>query len=89
MLDPAAYLATTSQGKLGGNTPLYSNLKVIAVPVLAIILHTASLRLKKRGLISNVNVQFVIVMGFSIIFPCKVRRKMTFCTVIRLKGNLV
>jgi len=38
MLDPAAYLATSSQG--GGDTPLYSHLKVIAVPVLATILHT-------------------------------------------------
>jgi len=38
MLDPAAYL-TLSQG--GGDTPLYSNLKLIAVLVLATILHTA------------------------------------------------
>ena len=43
MLDPAAYLATSSQGGGGGVTPLYSNLKVIAVPVLATILHTAPL----------------------------------------------
>jgi len=42
-LDPAAYLATSSQGVGGGDTPLYSNLKVIAVPVLATILHTAPL----------------------------------------------
>jgi len=42
--DPAVYLATSSQG--GGDTPLYSNLKLIAVPVLAIILHTAHLMLK-------------------------------------------
>jgi len=42
-LDPAAYLATSSQGGGGGLTPLYSNLKVIAVPVLATILHTAPL----------------------------------------------
>jgi len=42
MLDPAAYLATSSQG--GGDTPLYSNLKVIAVPVLATILQTAPLK---------------------------------------------
>jgi len=28
MLDPAAYLATPSQGGGGGDTPLYSNLKV-------------------------------------------------------------
>jgi len=41
MLDPAAYLATSSQG--GGHTPLYSNLKLIAVPVLATILHIAPL----------------------------------------------
>jgi len=41
MLDPAAYLATSSQG--GGDTPLYSNLKLIAVPVLATILNTAPL----------------------------------------------
>jgi len=41
MLDPAAYLATSSQG--GGDTPLSSNLKVIAVPVLANILYTAPL----------------------------------------------
>jgi len=39
MLDPATYLATLSQG--GGDTPLYSNLKLIAVPVLATILHKA------------------------------------------------
>jgi len=45
MLDPAAYLATSSQGGGGGDTPLYSNLKVIAVPVLATILHMAPLRL--------------------------------------------
>jgi len=32
-----SYLATSSQG--GGDTPLYSNLKVIAVPVLATILY--------------------------------------------------
>jgi len=44
MLDPAAYLATLSQGGRGGDAPLYSNLKVIAVPVLATILHTAPLR---------------------------------------------
>jgi len=43
-MDPAVYLATSSQG--GGDTPLYSNLKLIAVPVLAIILHTAHLMLK-------------------------------------------
>jgi len=43
MLDPAAYLATSSQGGGGGDTPLYSNLKVIAVPILATILHTAPL----------------------------------------------
>jgi len=42
-LDPAAFLATSSQGGGGGDTPLYSNLKVIAVPVLATILHTAPL----------------------------------------------
>jgi len=41
MLDPAAYLATSSQGGGGGDTLLYSNLKLIAVPVLATILHTA------------------------------------------------
>jgi len=44
MLDPAAYLATSGQGEGGGDTPLYSNLKVIAVPVLATILHTSPLR---------------------------------------------
>jgi len=43
MLYPAAYLATSSQGGGGGDTPLYSNLKLIAVPVLATILHTAPL----------------------------------------------
>ena len=43
VLDPAAYLATSSQGGGGGDTLLYSNLKVIAVPVLATILHTAPL----------------------------------------------
>jgi len=42
-LDPAAYLATSSQG--GGDTALYSNLKLIAVPALATILHTAPLSL--------------------------------------------
>jgi len=42
-LDPAAYLATSGQGGGGGNTLLYSNLKVIAVPVLATILNTAPL----------------------------------------------
>jgi len=42
-LDPAAYLATSSQGGGGGDTPLYSNLKLIEVPVLATILHTAHL----------------------------------------------
>jgi len=41
-LDPAVYLATSSLG--GGDTPLYSNLKVIALPVLATILHTAPLK---------------------------------------------
>jgi len=41
MLDPVAYLATSSQG--GRDTLLYSNLKVIAVPVLATILHMAPL----------------------------------------------
>ncbi len=45
MLNPAAYLATSSQGGGGGDTPLYSHLKVIAVPVLATILHTAPLKL--------------------------------------------
>jgi len=44
MLDPATYLATLSLGGRGGDTLLYSNLKVIAVPVLATILHTAPLR---------------------------------------------
>jgi len=39
MLDPA----TLSQGGGVGDTPLYSNLKLIAVPVLATILHTAPL----------------------------------------------
>jgi len=39
--DTTAYLATSSQGGGGGHTSLYSNLKVIAVPVLATILHTA------------------------------------------------
>jgi len=39
MLDLAANLATSSQGE--GDTLLYSNLKLIAVPVLATILHTA------------------------------------------------
>jgi len=43
MLDPAAYLATSSQGEGGGDTPLYSMLKLIAVPVLPTILHTAPL----------------------------------------------
>jgi len=45
MLDPAAYLATLGLGggEGGGDTPLYSNLKVIAVPVLATILHRAAL----------------------------------------------
>jgi len=43
MLDPAAYLATSSQGGGGGDTLLYTNLKVNAVPVLATILHTAPL----------------------------------------------
>jgi len=42
------YLATSSQGRGGGDTPLYSNLKVIAVPVLATILHTAPLRSKHQ-----------------------------------------
>jgi len=42
-LDPAGYLATSSQGGVGGDTPLYGNLKVIAVPVLATILHRAPL----------------------------------------------
>jgi len=41
MFDPAAYLATSSQGGWEGITPLYSNLKVIAVPVLATNLHMA------------------------------------------------
>jgi len=36
-------LATLSQGGWGGDTPLYSILKLIAVPVLATILHTAPL----------------------------------------------
>jgi len=44
MLDPAAYLATLSQVGGGGDTLLYSNLKVIAVPVLATILHKAHLK---------------------------------------------
>jgi len=44
-LDPAAYLATSSQGGGGGDTALYSNLKLIAVPALATILHTAPLSL--------------------------------------------
>jgi len=50
-LDPAAYLATWSQWGGGGDTLLYSNLKLIAVPVLATILHTAPLTLlkKKKG----------------------------------------
>jgi len=43
MLDPSAYLATLSQGGGGEDIPLYSNLKVIAVPVLATIVHTAPL----------------------------------------------
>jgi len=47
-LDPAAYLATWSQGRGGGDTPLYGNLKLIAVPVLATILHTAPLTLLKK-----------------------------------------
>jgi len=34
-LDPAAHLATSSQGGGGGDTPLYINFKVIAVTVLA------------------------------------------------------
>ena len=42
-MDPAAYLATSSQGGVGGDTLLYSNLKVIAVPVLATILHMVTL----------------------------------------------
>ena len=42
--DSAAYLATSSQGGGGGDTPLYSNLKVIAVPVLATIFYTAPLK---------------------------------------------
>jgi len=42
MLDPCS-LATSSQGGGGGDTPLYSTLKLIAVPVLATILHTAPL----------------------------------------------
>jgi len=44
MLDPAAYLATSSQRGGGGDTSLYSNLKLIAEPVLDTILHTAPLR---------------------------------------------
>jgi len=43
MLDPTAYLATSSQGGGGGDTPHYSNLKLISVPFLATILHTAPL----------------------------------------------
>jgi len=42
-LDPAAYLATWIQGGGGGDKPLYSNLKLIAVAVFATILHTAPL----------------------------------------------
>jgi len=43
MLDPAAYLATSSQGGGVEETPLYSILKLIAVPVLSTFLHTAPL----------------------------------------------
>jgi len=43
MLDPVAYLATLSQGGGVGDTPLYSILKLTAVPVLATILHTGPL----------------------------------------------
>jgi len=50
MMDPVAYLETLSQG--GGDTPLYSNLKVIAVPVLATIVHTAPLN-KIKDFLSN------------------------------------
>jgi len=40
-------LTTVLSFKGGGDTPLYSNLKVIAVPVLASILHTAPLIFKQ------------------------------------------
>jgi len=48
MLDAADYLATSSQGGGGGDTPLYSNMKLIAVPVLATIFHTAPLTDTKK-----------------------------------------
>lgn len=46
----ASGLAILSQGGGGGDTPLFSNLKVIAVPVLATILHMVPLRFKNLEL---------------------------------------